>query len=73
MSVNVTEIGFDSTGSGHVLDEEVLEPKMSLTGARPIFNLASNGHRYVDIAHAVQGSFGPAQLALDLLQIPTRF
>jgi endonuclease YncB( thermonuclease family) len=73
VSVNITEIGFDSATTGEqAFDEEVLEPRMALTADRAIFNLASEGHRFVDIAHAVQASFGPAALALDLGITPVR-
>jgi len=70
-SVNITEIGFKAPGQGSkVFEEEVLELRLALTGSTS-FNLASGGHRFLDIAHtedSLQGhSFG-----FDAAQIPVR-
>jgi hypothetical protein len=67
-SVCVTRIGFHAHGVGErTFAEEVFDLKLALSG-RAVFNLASGGHRFVDLVHATQNG----RLAFDFVESPIR-
>jgi len=71
VSVCVMRIGFRAHGAGErVFAEEVFDLKLVLSG-RAVFNLASGGHRFVDLVHATQ-SEQAVGLTFDFVESPIR-
>ena len=70
-SVCVTRIGFRAPGAGErVFAEEVCDLKLAQS-SRAVFNLASGGHRFVDLVHATQRGQSVG-LAFDFVEVPIR-
>jgi hypothetical protein len=73
-SVCVTKIDYHRQGAPRAsFEEEVLDLKLALTGNRAVFNLASGGHRFVDLIHTSQAPGQAAVvLAFDFMEQPSR-
>ena len=72
-SVCVTSLTFSTSGSGHTTFEaEVFDLRSSLSGDIAVFNLASGGHRFVDLFHVVQVAGQPVGFAFDFALSPIR-
>jgi hypothetical protein len=73
-SVCVTEIAYRPSGVGERwrFDEEVFDLKTSLAGDRAVFNLASSGHRFVDLFHVEQPIGQAPGIAFDFTIMPIR-
>jgi hypothetical protein len=71
-SVCVTEITYEPKGLDGVFGEEVLDPKMSLTGDKPLFNLPSGAYCFVDLVHTEQKVGRPVELKFDFVSWPVR-
>jgi hypothetical protein len=64
----VPRISYRKGGSGQMaFAEEVFDLKLSLTKDTSTFNLASNGHRFVDLVHVQTGTSGEINFAFDFV------
>jgi hypothetical protein len=69
VSVCVLHIAYRAGGTGErTFAEEVFDLKLSLTGDRSVFNLASRGHRFVDFVHVQQEGKRSTELAFDFVK-----
>jgi len=67
-SVCVTRVSYQRLGAGQqIFAEEVFDLKLALTGHRTVFNLASGGHRFIDLVHTSQLPGQPVGLAFDFV------
>ena len=67
VSVCVPHISYRKGGAGErIFAEEVFDLKLALAG-RPVFNLASHGHRFVDLVHVQQEAGRKIELAFDFV------
>jgi len=72
-SVCVTQIDYHRQGAPRTaFAEEVLDLKLALTGDRAVFNLASGGHRFVDLVYTYQAPGQAAELAFAFMEKPSR-